>query len=172
MNNAELLKEQLQGLRDEIANTLKDLSDAQVNWRPNDKANSIGFVLWHALRVWDLDYARTGAGSEMYFSGGWEDRFGFSVAGWGPGGRANGNSFTPEQVAAMPMRGAALQAYLDALWARSAAYLAQVGDGELARQFPHPHRPDTLTTAARILSHTLSHAYMHSGEAQYVRGLM
>ena len=52
MNTSELLLDQFKGLHDVVVGTLKDLSADQLNWQPNLKANSIGFTVWHALRVW------------------------------------------------------------------------------------------------------------------------
>ncbi|MBI1801628.1 MAG: DinB family protein [Chloroflexi bacterium] len=172
MSITTLLHRLLKGLHDEMADTLKDLTAEQVNWRPAPKANSIGFTLWHALRVWDWDHFRMRAGDELYEMEGWPARFGFETKGKGLWGAGFGTDFTAEDVAAMPMPPEVLSAYLEALWARTETYLDSAGDETLAVEAPHPRRPGVMLTAAMVLSHTVAHTFMHIGEAQYVKGLL
>jgi hypothetical protein len=131
MSTTALLRSQLQNLHGEIGKTLKDLSAAQTNWQPNPKANNVGFVLWHALRVWDWDHWRMGGGAELYEKN-WAAQFGFETKGKGWLGFGFGTDFTLEDVAGMTFQSDLLIAYADALWARTQAYLDQATDEILA----------------------------------------
>ena len=173
MNSIELLRLQLMQMHDEIVHkTLADLTIEQLNWRPNAEANNIGFSVWHALRVWDFDHARMGAGEELYEREHWPKRFGFEMAGNGMRGYGIGSGFSAQDIAGMHFVPVVLATYADALWARTQQYLDGTGEADLDREFLHPWRPEVTLTPAKVLVHTITHTAMHIGEAAYVRGLM
>jgi hypothetical protein len=171
MNNAALLRYQFQNLHGEIARTLKDLTVEQTNWQPTSKANHLGFVLWHALRVWDWDHWRMGGGEELYEKD-WAAPFGFETKGKGWLGFGFGTDFTIDDVVGMKFQPTMLVAYADALWARTQQYLETATDELLAQDVEQAwRRPGAMAKPLHILSHTLWHTNMHIGEAQYLKGL-
>lgn len=106
---------------------------------------------------------------ELYFADDWASRFAFDT-----GVKRSGNigtDFTPDEVARVTPSAAMLNAYLDAVWARTLAYLDAANDRSLARPVRIPWWPEVVPHA-RVLVHIVRHSYLHLGEALYLKSLL
>ncbi len=171
MNTSELLQVQYQTLHRHFTFTLKDMHLDQLTWRPNQDANSIGFLLWHVLRAWDSYFAMLFNRQELYVAGGWPQRFGFDVSDKGFDGISIGTEFSSEDVALVKAEPGVLVAYLEALFDQVQHFLHSATDEELGQPFVVPWWPNP-TAVAGVLSHILTHGMEHIGQAQYVLGLL
>ncbi len=171
MDTKELLALQFQSVRNQVTAAFKDLDAAQLNWSPRPDANTIGFLIWHALRTWDGYQSMLAGTTDLYESEDWPQRFGFDVQGRGVEGSGTGTGFTPEDVALVKPAPETLDQYLEALFNFTQRYLAIATDESLGQSFQVPWWPGPVPQA-RVLSHILIHTLMHAGEAQYVRGLL
>ncbi|MBI1802399.1 MAG: DinB family protein [Chloroflexi bacterium] len=170
-SDAELLLPQMGRMRSEVARALNGLSAEQLRWRPHAGANSIAFLVWHALRAWDEYHFYMGAGEQLYEPQGWPQRLGFDVGGRGTDGSGMGTGFTAEDVALVQPQAGALEEYLDALWGRAQEHLSTASDETLTREVRIPWW-SSPTTQAGVLTHVMFHTLKHLGEAQYARELL
>lgn len=156
-----------------IARTVRDLTPAELAWRPHTEANSIGFMLWHVARVedrWLHCFAQDS--TELWRREGWAQRLGLPED-------ATGVNYTAQQLTAFPVPPLALlQSYYDAVRTATLAYLRSV----TAEAFDaHPGRipfpevsprplPDDFTIA-RMFRQLIGEMNQHLGQIAYVRGL-
>jgi uncharacterized damage-inducible protein DinB len=171
MNASELLLAQFQTLHDRFASTANGLSDDLISWRPTTDANSIGFLLWHVLRTWDVYLCFVDGAEELYEQENWPQRFGFDARGRGIAGGGMGTGFTADDVALVKAQPAPLIDYLEALLTRTTRPLRTASDESLAHHVEIPWWPQGPATIADVLSHIITHSYIHLGEVYYARGL-
>ena len=169
MNAAEVLRVQFERLHDQFARTVNEVSAAEMDWRPRPGVNSIGFLLWHALRTWDAYLCFVDGAAEVYGPGQWPERFGFDTTGRGIGGIGTG--FSADDVAVVKARPEPLLAYLGALHRRTNDALSRATEDSLARQVQIPWWPQGPSTVAVVLAHIQAHTYIHLGEGYCIRGL-
>ncbi len=160
--------------RNATLNVVKDLTQAELAWRPASFANPIGFLLFHSIRTEDR-YIHTWLGNgadDVWKSEGWNKRWNLPEAHPGaPQGwfGETGNSWTPEQVAAWPIPP---KEELLAYGARVQEKVIEVINAfDLARigQPISPDRPNvTYANYLYIASH---HEAQHQAQIDYVLGL-
>lgn len=97
---------------------LADLSPAELAWRADPEANSIGVTVWHYSRWLDLIPVRLldnrPAEEEQWHTQGWAARTGYDPRGIGYAGFGAITGYTQEEVAAIPeMSREDLLTYLD-----------------------------------------------------------
>jgi hypothetical protein len=169
MNTAEVLRVQFQALHTQFARTVREVSVEDLDWRPRLGVNSIGFLLWHALRTWDAYLCFVDGAEELYAAGNWPERFGFDATGRGIADVGTG--FTADDVAVVKARPGPLADYLESLQQRTIDSLARATDDDLSRAVQISWWPQGPSTAAAVLAHIQAHTYIHLGEAYCVRGL-
>ncbi|MBI4338917.1 MAG: DinB family protein [Chloroflexi bacterium] len=160
--------------RNATLNTVKDLSQEDLAWRPAPFANPVGFLLFHSIRTEDrYIHQWLGNGAEDVWSAeGWNRKWKMpephpgAPQGWFG---ETGNSWTPQQVADWPIPPK------DELL----AYGARVQEKtiEVVRAFDlsrinAPVRPDhpnpTYANYLYIASH---HEAQHQAQMDYILGL-
>jgi hypothetical protein len=82
------------------------LSDEVAFFRPTPEANSISWLIWHSARVQDAQLADVAGIEQVWFSGGWVDRFGLNLPR-----DAHGYGHTPDDVAKVRAPGKLLAGY-------------------------------------------------------------
>src|SRR3978361_194142 len=93
VNTSELLQEAFGRIHPLVVEAVDGRDAGDLAWRPDEEANSIGWLVWHLLRVQD-DHVAEGAGTEQGgTSRGWYDRFGRPVAP-----QAQGYGMSSEEV--------------------------------------------------------------------------
>jgi len=172
LRTAELFIVQIQKVCAHIERLVQDLTPEQMSWRPGAVSNSIGFSVWHAVRTWDAYLAIVTGEPTLHEKENWSQRFGFETAGKGLFGTGIGTGFTPEEVASIQLPIATMLEYLTALSTRTENYLNAASDETLAGIVNVAWWNPPGVPRALVLGHLITHAYLHIGEAQCVRGLM
>ncbi len=76
MNTAEVLADAFDRIRDEVHAAIEGLSDERLAKRPAEGTNSIGWLVWHLLRIQDDHVADVAGVDQVWTAQGWAERFG------------------------------------------------------------------------------------------------
>src|SRR5262249_35612062 len=129
MKSTDLLIDGLDRVREVTRGVASGLTAAQLTYRPAQKANSIGWLIWHLTRVQDDHLAAAGGYDQVWMKDGWAERFGLPS-----GYTATGWSHSAEEVDAIkPASPDVLINYHDAVHARSVVYIRTLADADLDR---------------------------------------
>ena len=142
------------------------LDAAQLRARITPDANPIAWLVWHTGRVQDHHVAEVLETDQIWLSGDYAARVGLA-----PDPDNTGYGHTSEEVAAVAPDGPdVLLEYLDAVFARTSAYLATLTPEELDRIVDRRWDPP-VTLGVRLVS-VADDSLQHLGQAAYVRGLL
>lgn len=146
-----------------LLDALEGLGPDELAWQPAANANSIGWILWHMVRVedmWIQFFAQFQ--TELWETEGWHEKFGLPT-------RDNGFGHTAEQVNNFPgvdlaeflrYRASVRQATLD--------YLDTLTPKDMER-VPRERRPEMSLGA--MFRQIIGEMYQHVGHIAYLRGL-
>jgi uncharacterized damage-inducible protein DinB len=152
-------------VHDEVHDVLDGLSVSDCTHRPDPRANSIGWLVWHLARVQD-DHVSDAAGTEQRWTAeGWFDRFGLAFDR-----TTTGYGQSAEEVGEVTADAGLLAAYFDAVHRATTDYLRRLSEPDLDRIVDRRWDPP-VTLAVRLVS-VLSDDLQHVGQAAYVRGLL
>ena len=141
------------------------LDEAALAYRPDSEANSIGWLVWHLLRVQDHHIADIAGTGQAWIEDGWAERFGMTADP-----EDHGYGHTSEQVAAVRIPDPQLlRDYADAVHARTLRYVDSLDAAELERIVDTRWDPP-VTAAVRLVS-VIGDDLQHIGQAAYIRGL-
>lgn len=142
---------------------LDGLSPEEMAWQPAPDANSIGWILWHMVRVedmWIQFFAQFRP--ELWESAGWHEKFGLPT-------RDNGFGHTADQVNNFPrLDWPQFLQYSAAVRAATRTYLNTLTPADLAA-VPRERRPEM--SLAAIFRQIVGELYQHTGQIAYLRGL-
>ena len=158
----DLLLDSFGRIRELVEELTDGLSDEDSAWRPDEGANSRGWLLWHLTRIQD-DHVAGLAGVEQAWPP-WRRRFGLPFGDW-----ETGYNHGPDEVAAVRVSGELLAGYHADVHALTLDYLQPITADELARVVD-THWDPPVTAAVRLVS-VLGDVLQHLGQAGYVRGL-
>lgn len=146
-----------------LAEVVQDLTPEELAWRPGPEANTMGWTLWHMLRVEDMWVQFFTQGQlELWERDGWHQKFGLPT-------RDNGFGHTAEQVAAFPALDlATLLQYGEAVRAGTLEYLRNLGPQDF-ESVPRERRPDV--SVAAMFRQLMGELYQHLGQLAYLKGL-
>ncbi|MER5888846.1 DUF664 domain-containing protein [Streptomyces sp. NPDC001941] len=166
MDIAELLTDAFGRVREEAGAAVEGLTPGQLAHRPDESANSIGWLVWHLTRVQD-DHVADAAGLEQVWTAqGWYDRFGLQLE---PGETGYGHGAA--QVAAVrDVTAEQLLGYLDAVHEQTLSFVRTLDDAALDRVVDEDWTPH-VTLGVRLVS-VVSDDLQHAGQAAYARGLL
>jgi uncharacterized damage-inducible protein DinB len=165
MSSAELLVDGFERVRQATRAAVEGLGAEQLAVRLDPGANSIGWLVWHLLRVQDSHVAEA-AGLPEVWSDGWADRFALPLPV-----SDTGYGYTSDDVAAVRVASAdLLTGYLEAVHAQTVAWVRDLGDDDLARVVDTSYDPP-VTLAVRLVS-VLEDDLQHAGQAAFVRGVL
>lgn len=163
---ADLLVDGFGRVREAATAAAEGLSADQLAARLDPGANSIGWLVWHLVRVQD-DHLAAAAGTEqLWTADGWAERFALPLEpadiGYGHG---------RDDVAAVRIPSAELlTGYLEAVHTRTVAWVGGLDDDDLARVVDESYDPP-VTLAVRLVS-VLDDDLQHAGQAAYARGVL
>ena len=146
-----------------LMDALDGLGPNELAWQPVADANSIGWILWHMVRVedmWIQFFAQFQ--TELWETEGWHEKFGLPT-------RDNGFGHTPEQVNNFP--GVDLSEFLQyraAVRQATLAYLDTLTPEDMER-VPRERRPEMSLGA--MFRQIIGEMYQHVGHIAYLRGL-
>ena len=146
-----------------LMEALDGLGPDELAWQPGADANSIGWILWHMVRVedmWIQFFAQFQ--TELWETEGWHEKFGLPT-------RDNGFGHTPEQVNNFPGvdLGQFLQ-YRASVRQATLAYLDTLTPDDMER-VPRERRPEMSLGA--MFRQIIGEMYQHVGHIAYLRGL-
>jgi uncharacterized damage-inducible protein DinB len=137
-------------------------TDEQLHFVPEQGSHSIAWCLWHTSRVEDLIISRV-TGADPVWSEEWAFRTGLPFDGIGT------NMSDDEAQDIHVTDTSALADYQDAVFERTAAYLASASDEDLEREIPA--RVGTESVGEAISLHMMGHFNGHRGEINTLRGM-
>ena len=165
MTSVALLVDVFGRVRDLARRVVEGLSEEELATRPNDRTNTIAWLVWHLTRIQDSHVAALAETEEVWASLGWADRFGLpfdrAATGYGHG---------PDEVARVRPSGALLVGYHDAVYERTIGFVRSLRDGDLDRIVDESWDPP-VSLGVRLVS-VLSDDLQHVGQSAYVRGLI
>lgn len=165
MNSADVLADGFERVRDAVHPAVNGLRPDDLAARPDPKANSIAWLVWHLARIQD-DHVADVAGTEQTWTAeGWAGRFGLPLE---PGDTGYGHD--PEQVGLVRAEADALLGYFDAVHRRTIDFVRSLGDDQLDRVVDERWDPP-VTLGVRLVS-VIADDLQHAGQAAYVRGLL
>ena len=163
MDVAELLLDAFDRIRGLVGSVVDGLDEDELAARPNDRANSIAWLVWHLSRIQD-DHVADAAGTDQVWRGGWAERFGLDLD---PDDTGYGHSSA--DVAAVRAPADLLRGYHDAVADRTAAFVRGLSAADLDRVVD-PNWDPPVTLGVRLVS-VVSDCLQHLGQAAYARGL-
>ncbi|MFE9680155.1 DinB family protein [Streptomyces sp. NPDC006285] len=165
MHAKDVLVEAYGRIKDEVHATVDGLSPDDLNARPDDRANSVTWLVWHLTRVQDDHVADAFGLEQLWLSGGWADRFALALPK-----DDTGYGHTPQQVAEVRVdSGDLLTGYYDAVHEQTLRALRGLHADDLDRIVDENWTP-AVTLGARLVS-VLSDDLQHVGQAAFTRGL-
>ncbi len=149
-----------------IPGIVADLDDAQLTWRPDSDANSIGWLVWHLSRVQDDHFAGLTGREQVWIAGGWAGRFALPYED-----DSIGYGQSSEEVGEFELDDPALlTGYHAAVHNAAAAALREFSAIDYERVIDADYDPP-VTLGARVIS-VLGDISQHAGQAAYIRGLL
>jgi hypothetical protein len=151
-------------IAEEVQRVLDGAGTDLLQYRADDSANTIAWLIWHLTRVQDDHIADAFGTEQLWTERGFADRFDlpFDVG-------ATGYGFTSDDVAAVHVSAELLLEYHGAVHGRTVELLHGTDPAELERIVDERWNPP-VTLAVRLVS-VLSDDLQHVGQAAYVRGL-
>jgi Protein of unknown function (DUF664) len=166
MTSADLLLDAFGRIRETVEEAVLGLTPAQLAYRPDPGANSVGWLLWHLARIQDDHIADAAQTEQVWTSGQWAERFGLP-----PGSRDTGYGHEPDAVAVVrPESSEVVLAYYDAVHEKTMRYVAGLTEDDYGR-IVDKHWDPPVTLAVRLVS-VISDNLQHAGQAAYLRGLI
>ena len=146
-----------------LLEAVSDLTPAELVWRAGPRANPIGWILWHMLRVEDMWFQFfIQRKPEIWERDGWYEKFGLPT-------RDNGFGHTLEQVAEFPaLDRDELMLYGDAVRRETLEYLKGLKPDDF-NVVPREQRPETSVGA--IFRQVVGELFQHQGHVSYLKGL-
>lgn len=166
METTDFILDMLDRMKKALMTTVSGLSHEELTWRPGKEANSIGFTLWHQLRVEDIFVqSMIQRKPQVWVSGKWYEKLNLPE-----NSQDVGYGYTAEQVAAFPVPELKdLLVYAEAIRARTVEYLETIATGEL-EQVIETHVFGKMTIG-QIFARLLCEITQHIGQIAYLRGL-
>ena len=164
----EILRDSFNRLIEHVDALTDGLSDEVSFFRPatvsGQQANSIAWLIWHSARIQDAQLADIAGVEQVWFRGGWVDRFALDLPR-----DAHGYGHTADEVGKVRAPGNLLASYYHAVHRMTLEYVAGVTDEELARIVDQNWNPP-VTASVRLVS-IIDDCAQHLGQAAYIRGI-
>jgi uncharacterized damage-inducible protein DinB len=164
MRTTDLALDALGRVHELIPAVLAGLSADDLRWQPDPGSNSMGWLVWHLLRVEDSHVAGLD-GHDQVWADGWKERFALPYKP-----DASGYGMSPDQVSAFTVTGPeVLVEYADAVWQQTRRTLGALTDDDYDRVVDKNWNPP-VTLGVRLVS-VINDTTQHVGQVGYLRGL-
>ncbi|MFG2289570.1 DUF664 domain-containing protein [Streptomyces sp. NPDC048595] len=164
--SADLLVDAFGRIREVVEEVVGGLSPEELAERPDDAANSIGWLVWHLTRIQDDHVAGAAETEQIWISDDWYERFGLPFTA-----DDTGYGHSRKEVAAVQdLSAQLLTGYHEAVHDNTVQYLAGIEDKDLKRIVDRAWSPP-VTLGVRLMS-VIADDLQHAGQAAYVRGLL
>lgn len=151
------------GLHQALINDVKTLTVDQLKWKPAAKANPIGFLLWHAIRVEDNAVTSWQKKASVWEEDKWYEKMGLDAKVYGTGF----GEMDVDKIAKLSLN--LLNEYAEKVFRNTASYIQSLEDDKLDFA-PNVERPN-WTIGFMINNFIIAHGWWHLGEIRYVKGL-
>ena len=149
-----------------VVEAVEGLDAEQLRRTPAPGTNSIGWLVWHLIRVLDHHGSELLGTDQVWVSGDWAARCGLE-----PDPSNTGYAHGDDEVRSVaPESPDVLVGYLDAVHARTRTLLQGLSDDDLDRVVDRRWDPP-VTMGVRLVS-IADDCLEHVGQAAYVRGLL
>lgn len=166
MNSSAMLAEAFRRIQELVHKATDGLSPADLTYRPEPGANSIGWLIWHLTRIQDDHVAEIAGRDQVWGDRSWAERTGIA-RGVAESGQGDG----PDDVAALaPTSVAELVAFHDEVMGGTFEYLNSAADSDLDRIIDDSYDPP-VTVGVRLVS-VISDNIQHAGQARYLHGMI
>ena len=166
MTLGELLVDAFDRIREGAQDAVAGLTPDQLAERPSDRANSIGWLVWHLVRVQDDHLAAVADREQVWTAQGWHERFGLPFDA-----EDTGYGHTSDQVAQVRGLGADdLVGYLEAVHEVTVDFVRPLTPDDLGRVVDERWDPP-VTLGVRLVS-VVNDDQQHVGQAAFIRGLL
>ncbi|MBI4596195.1 MAG: DinB family protein [Candidatus Tectomicrobia bacterium] len=165
MSTMEYFRSAAKGFHKDLTESIKDLSNEQLHFRPLEKGSHISFILWHNVRTEDLVINfLLQKKTPVWNTEGWDKKFGLDP-------KAQGTGMTAEQAAAVRITDLpGFLQYMGNVFKATDAYLEGIKDEDLSQVSDYPMLGKR--SLYQVIGGTvLSHGSSHLGEIWYVKGL-
>jgi len=165
LSTADILLDAFSRVKDGVHEVLDGMGEDELGFRADNRANSIGWLVWHLTRVQDDHVAEVAGTDQVWVAAGWAQRFGLALDTWD-----TGYGHRPEDVAAVRASAEMLGGYHLAVFDQTAKYVKAVTDSDLDRVVDRRWDPP-VTLGVRLVS-VIADDLQHLGQASFVRGLV
>jgi len=163
--SADLLTDVVGRISEHVRDVADVLSEEQLAYRHDGRANSIAWLVWHQARVMDDHVADAARIQQVWTAQDWVSRFDLPLE---PADTGYGH--TSEQVAKVRAGAELLTGYADAATEAMTDYVRGLSDSDLDRVVDENWDPP-VTLAVRLVS-VLDDCVQHLGQAAFARGLL
>ena len=149
-----------------VGRALEDVDDVILRSQPNNQSNSMGWLLWHMIRIVDRFVHPGCQGSpQLWIKDNWYNNFGLD-----DDINNTGIGWNEEQVTAwdLPAKNL-LVGYYEAVNAAAREYIQPLSAVDLDRQIPAARPPDTVSIGSR-LGVVVYDNCVHGRQIAYLRG--
>lgn len=160
----ELMSDAFDRIKQAVHTAVKDLSEKELIYRPNESANSIAWLVWHLARVQD-DHMADLANTKQLWDQGWREKFDLPFEG-----SATGYGHSAKDVAAVKPSAKLLLEYYDAVHQASLKWISDLKEADYLKVIDEGWNPP-VTLAVRLVS-IITDDLEHAGQAAYVHGLI
>lgn len=161
---AELLADGFGRVREGVKAVLAGIPEEALTWRADPEANTVGWLVWHLLRIQDDHLAAAFGGRQVWTEEGWVERFGLPFDPV-----ATGYGHSPAEVAEVRTGADLLLGYHEAVMSRTGELVSGIADPDLNRVVDERWDPP-VTLGVRLVS-VIEDDMQHVGQAALVRGL-
>ena len=166
MDTTALLTEAFHRLPPLVRHYAEGADDQLLHTRLDADANPLAWLLWHTIRVQDVQVAELAGREQVWTAEGWVERFGLALDP-----EDHGYGHDRDQVARVRIEDPGLLVgYQDAVTAMIDEALAGMDADALDRVVDDRFDPP-VTAGVRLVS-ILGDAFEHLGQAGYVRGIV
>ena len=142
------------------------LTQAEIEYRPNDQCHSIGFILWHYGRALDMWVQTLAKREPQLYETGWAERLGFQ-----PEPMDVGFGYTVETLADWTCPGKdLLLEYANAARGNLLEFLSRHDDTSLVETTMTNRRGETIAIGD-MFRMLIWEVNQHGGQAGYLRGM-
>ncbi|MEZ4521441.1 MAG: DinB family protein [Thermomicrobiales bacterium] len=174
MDEAAVYLQQIRTMSDFLVKQIDEVPADKFHERPGPHLNTVGWNVFHLLRIWDLDLNWIARGQspqeDAWHRGGFSEKAAYEPLGKGGRELGLGFGYTDADVDELAMPADVLKEYHQMLLGETAGYLESADAAELHREIEREGQ-QTETPAARI-QHTIGHCWNHIGEMRYAKGML
>jgi hypothetical protein len=165
MNALEYFRSEMKESHKSLLEAVRELTDAQLHFRPLGLGNPIAFIFWHYVRTEDIIiHLLLQNKKPVWNTEGWDRRFGMDP-------KSQGTGMTADQAAAIRIANPDdFLKYANQVFQASEAYLETVKAEALdeVREFPALGKRSVAQVIGGVV---LNHGAGHLGEIWYAKGL-